>query len=75
MEQFLIDNNCLSFYLPALLPPNGTRFMDAIIDDGPDISIISKIGLFCWNARQAIIKKSRMSSAAAILPICHPKPH
>ena len=50
MEQFLIDNNCLSFYLPALLPPNGTRFMDAIIDDGPDISIISKIGLFCWNA-------------------------
>lgn len=53
MEQFLIDTNCVSDYLSSLLPSAGMQFMDTIIDNGPNISIITQIELLCWNTRDS----------------------
>jgi predicted nucleic acid-binding protein len=58
MEQFLIDTNCISDYLSALLPSNGMHFMDAVIDEVPNISIISQIELLCWNIPDKKIMES-----------------
>ncbi len=49
MEQFLIDTNCVSNYLSGSFPEPGLRFMDGVIDSGPNISIITQIELLCWN--------------------------
>ena len=49
MERYLIDTNSVSAYLSASLTKKGIEFMDAIIDAGPNISIITEIELLCWN--------------------------
>jgi predicted nucleic acid-binding protein len=48
MEHYLIDTNVVSDYFSASLPTRGLQFMDFVIDEIPNISIISQIELLCW---------------------------
>ncbi|MCL2073638.1 MAG: type II toxin-antitoxin system VapC family toxin [Marinilabiliaceae bacterium] len=48
MGHYLIDTNVVSDYFSAVLPTSGMLFMDVVIDDIPNISIISQIELLCW---------------------------
>ena len=48
MERYLIDTNVVSDYFSASLPKNGLLFMDAVIDAGPKLSVITQIELLCW---------------------------
>ena len=48
MEQYLIDTNVISDYFSASLPSQGLQFMDFVIDEIPNISVISQIELLCW---------------------------
>ena len=48
MEQYLIDTNVISDYFSASLPATGLLFIDSVIDDVPNLSIISQIELLCW---------------------------
>jgi predicted nucleic acid-binding protein len=48
MDKYLIDTNVISDYFSASLPENGLKFMDAVIDAVPNLSIISQIELLCW---------------------------
>ena len=48
MEQYLIDTNVISDYFSASFSVKGLQFMDYVIDDVPNLSIISQIELFCW---------------------------
>lgn len=50
MEQYLIDTNIVSDYLSVSLSKNGMDFLDGVIDAIPNLSVISKIELLCWNA-------------------------
>jgi predicted nucleic acid-binding protein len=42
-KQYLIDSNALIDYLAGKLPENGKKFMDEIVDEIPNISVITKI--------------------------------
>jgi len=53
MEQYLIDTNVISDYFSASLPANGLLFMDFVIDDIPNLSVISQIELLCWKTDPA----------------------
>ena len=48
MERYLIDTNVVSDYFSASLPTNGLLFMDAVMDAGPKLSVITQIELLCW---------------------------
>ena len=48
MEQYLVDTNVISDYFSASLSENGLQFMDSVIDDVPNLSIITQIELLCW---------------------------
>jgi len=48
MGQYLIDTNVISDFFSASLPVRGMQFMDFVIDDIPNISVISQIELLCW---------------------------
>lgn len=48
MEQYLIDTNAISDYFSATLTEKGLLFMDSVINDVPNLSIISQIELLCW---------------------------
>jgi len=52
MERYLIDTNVVSDYLSASLPIRGMAFMDKVIDEVPNISIITQIELLCWKTDQ-----------------------
>ncbi len=44
MEQgYLIDSNAVIDYLSGIIPEKGMEFMHVIIDQGPLISVITKI--------------------------------
>jgi predicted nucleic acid-binding protein len=49
MERFLIDTSSVSDYLSSSLPSKGMRFLDAVVDSTPNISVITQIELLCWN--------------------------
>jgi predicted nucleic acid-binding protein len=49
MEHYLIDTNVVSDYLSADLPQRGMRWLDAIVDAVPHLSVITQIELLCWN--------------------------
>jgi len=49
MGKYLIDTNVISAYLSASLPSKGITLMDSVIDDTPNISVITEIELLCWN--------------------------
>jgi predicted nucleic acid-binding protein len=54
MERYLIDTNVVSDYFSASLPAKGLQFMDYVIDDIPNLSVISQIELLCWKTDFAI---------------------
>lgn len=49
MGKYLIDTNVISGYLSASLPIKGMTLMDSVIDDIPNISVITEIELLCWD--------------------------
>ncbi|MFO7978759.1 MAG: type II toxin-antitoxin system VapC family toxin [Bacteroidales bacterium] len=51
MERYLIDSNVVSDYFSASLPERGLQFMDSVIDDVPNLSVISQIELLCWKTQ------------------------
>ena len=53
MEQYLIDTNVISDYFSASLPARGLQFVDFVIDEIPNLSIISQIELLCWKTDAA----------------------
>jgi hypothetical protein len=46
--QYLIDTNAGIDYLGEALPISGMVFMDEIIDNGYDLSVISRIELYSY---------------------------
>jgi len=48
--QYLIDTNVVIDYLGKKLPINGMQFMNTIIDDIPNVSVVTKIEVLGFNA-------------------------
>jgi predicted nucleic acid-binding protein len=48
MEHYLIDTNVVSDYFSASFSNAGMEFMSSVIDDTPNLSVITKIELLCW---------------------------
>lgn len=48
--QYLIDTNVVIDYLGKKLPLNGMEFRNAIIDDIPNVSVVTKIEVLGFNA-------------------------
>lgn len=48
MERYLIDTNVISYLLSGKLSNEGLQLIKKVIDDKPNISIISKIELLSW---------------------------
>lgn len=48
MEQYLMDTNAISDYFSASFSDAGINFMDGVIDNIPNISVITQIELLCW---------------------------
>ena len=48
-SQYLIDTNAIIDYLGQKLPPAGMEFMNQIIDEVPNVSVISKIEVLGFN--------------------------
>ncbi len=48
--QYLIDTNAIIDYLGKNLPPHGMDFMSDIIDNVPNVSVITKIEVLGFNA-------------------------
>ncbi len=49
MEHYLIDTNAVSDHLSSLFPPNGMLLLDDVINNVPNLSVISQIEFLCWN--------------------------
>ena len=47
--QYLIDSNSIIDYLGENLPPAGMEFLNKIIDNVPNVSVISKIEVLGFN--------------------------
>jgi len=45
-QQYLIDSNAVIDYLSGKIPEKGMPFMNQVINDIPNISVISKIEFF-----------------------------
>jgi predicted nucleic acid-binding protein len=48
MGQYLIDNNVISSYFSALFPDKEMEFISGVIDQIPNISIITQIEALSW---------------------------
>ncbi len=48
MEQYLIDTNAVSDYFSVSLTDARIDFLDSLIDEIPNLSIITQIELLCW---------------------------
>jgi hypothetical protein len=48
MEQYLIDPNVISCYFSASFDVAALSFLDSVIDDVPNLSVITQIELLCW---------------------------
>ena len=48
MGQYLIDNNVISNYFSGLLSKNGMDFIAGVIDQTPNISVITEIEALSW---------------------------
>ena len=53
---YLIDSNIVIGYLDNKLPDHGMKLMHAIIDEIPNISIITKIEVLRFNASEPVYK-------------------
>jgi predicted nucleic acid-binding protein len=70
MEQYLIDTNIVSHYLSSTLPNNYLDFIDSVVNDIPNISVISQIELLCWNSNSINTENiKKFVSDCNILPI------
>ena len=49
-KRYLVDSNVIIGYLDAKIPANGMAFMHGIINDVPNISVMSKIEVLSFNA-------------------------
>jgi predicted nucleic acid-binding protein len=47
--KYLIDTNTVIGFLSAAIPEVGLSFMDSVIDNGPVLSVITKIELLSFN--------------------------
>ncbi|SDE34656.1 hypothetical protein SAMN04487996_104409 [Dyadobacter soli] len=50
MGRYLIDTNIVSKYLSGLLPQEGERLLDSVIDSIPQLSVMTQIELLCWKS-------------------------
>ncbi len=50
MDRYLIDTNVVSDYFSGSLPKSGLQFLDDVIDNVPNLSVITQIELLSWNA-------------------------
>ncbi len=48
MGQYLIDNNVISNYFSGSLPPDGMKFISRVIDEVPNLSVITEIEALSW---------------------------
>ena len=48
--QYLIDSNAVIDYLSGLLPSKGMDFLSEVVNDVPQVSVISKIEVLGYNA-------------------------
>lgn len=55
-KRYLIDTNVVIAYLDSKLPGPAMKFMHGIIDEIPNISVITKIELLRFNADDSINK-------------------
>jgi len=53
-QQYLIDTNIISFYFAETLPDKAMEFLDGIIYDVPNVSIITQIEILSWNTSAAL---------------------
>ncbi|MDR2840670.1 MAG: type II toxin-antitoxin system VapC family toxin [Paludibacter sp.] len=60
MEQYLIDNNVISNYFSGLFTEKAMRFVGKVIDQIPNISVITVIEALSWRSsdrkKEAIVK-------------------
>ncbi|MBO9620695.1 MAG: hypothetical protein J7539_16855 [Niabella sp.] len=60
MEQYLIDNNVISSYFSVLFSEKAMTFVSDIIDQTPNISVITEIEALSWVSsdknKEAVIK-------------------
>jgi predicted nucleic acid-binding protein len=57
MERYLIDTNVISDFFSASLPEEGLQFMNRVIDETPNVSVITQIELLCWKTEETIAQK------------------
>lgn len=67
MEQYLIDTNVVSDYLSASFPAAGIEFLDTVIDEIPNLSVISQIELLCWNTDESTTENVKDFMADSII--------
>jgi predicted nucleic acid-binding protein len=56
MERHLIDTNAAIDYLAGKLPANGMSFMNAVVNDVPNLSVITKIKILSYNAETEVCR-------------------
>jgi predicted nucleic acid-binding protein len=61
MGKYLIDNNVISNYFSGLYSQKATEFLEEVMDEIPNISIITQIEALSWvnsdKSKEAIIKE------------------
>ncbi len=69
MGQYLMDNNAISSYFSKSLPEKGMDFIAEVIDQIPNISVITEIEALSWinPAKEKIIQE--FVKDANILPV------
>jgi predicted nucleic acid-binding protein len=53
---YLIDSNVVIGYLDNKLPESGMKFMHAIVDETPNISVVTKIEVLRFNTSDVVYK-------------------
>ena len=56
MEHYLIDTNAISDYFTASFSKKGISLMDKVINEVPNLSIITQIELLCWQTDTKIMQ-------------------
>lgn len=71
--QYLIDSNAIIDYLSEKIPTAGLKFMDAVIDLGPNVSVITKIEIlgFPTQIEEEQLLKDFINEAL-IIPLSEP---